>query len=47
MEELRCPKCGSAALSGSTISMPHTAKRYKRFKCLKCGTIFDMLEKNV
>jgi len=43
-EELRCPKCGSSALSSSITKMPHTSKVYKRFKCLNCGAQFDMLE---
>jgi len=44
MNDLKCPKCGGAALSGSQTKMPHTSKVYKRFKCLKCGVQFDLLE---
>ncbi|MBD3263090.1 hypothetical protein GF374_01780 [Candidatus Woesearchaeota archaeon] len=43
-QELKCPKCGSAALSVSTTTMPHTTKKYKRIKCLNCGVQFDKLD---
>lgn len=44
-KELKCPKCGSVALTGSETKMPHTSKAYKRFRCLNCGVQFDMLGK--
>jgi len=43
-EQLKCPKCSSAALTMSITKMPHTSKMYKRVKCLNCGVQFDILD---
>ena len=44
---LKCPKCESIALTATITTMPHTSKKFKRVKCLKCGFQFDMSDENV
>jgi predicted nucleic-acid-binding Zn-ribbon protein len=42
---LKCPKCGSVALSAAKTDVQSIAvKSYVRVKCLNCGGTFDMTE---